>query len=159
MRVVLAALFAVALAACGAPPAATTAAPPPNATSASSVLELTDAWAAPTPGGATVAAGYLTIANHGAEADRLIGVSSPRAQMADVHRMSMDNGMMQMRPAGALEIPAGGSVSLAPGGLHLMFMGVTAPFAEGESVPVTLRFEHAGDKEIILPVRRGATSH
>jgi copper(I)-binding protein len=70
--------------------------------------------------------------------------------------MSMEGAVMQMRPAGPLPIPARQSVTLAPNGLHLMFMGVTQPFAEGEEIPVRLSFEHAGAVDVSLPVRRQA---
>jgi copper(I)-binding protein len=69
--------------------------------------------------------------------------------------MSMDGAVMRMRQIeGGLAAPAGATVTLSPGGMHLMFYGVTQPFAEGESIPVTLTFEHAGDIGVTLPVRR-----
>ena len=152
MRFVLIAV-ALALAACGAP-STTTASSNTQIAQGNETLAITDAWASPTPGGVTVSAGYMTITNRGASPDRLVGISTPRANSAEVHRMSMEGGMMQMRPAGPLNISAGGALTLAPGGLHLMFMGVAPPFAEGETIPVTLRFEHAGDVTVSLPVRR-----
>ncbi len=103
-----------------------------------------------------MSAGYLTIVNHDGTADRLIGVTSERANSVDVHQMSMENGVMQMRPAGELLIPPGGSLTLAPGGYHLMFTNPTPPFTLGESVPVTLHFEHGGDVAASLPVRTAA---
>jgi periplasmic copper chaperone A len=140
-----------ALAACT--PAADTA---PQAEAPAGRLEIRDAWAAPTPGGVTVSAGYLTIMNGASEADRLISVASPRAGRVEVHEMVMSGDVMQMRPAASLEIAAGAEINLAPGGLHLMFYEITAPFAEGEDVPVTLTFERAGAVDVSLPVRRPA---
>jgi copper(I)-binding protein len=65
----------------------------------------------------------------------------------------MKDGVMIMRPVeGGLEIPAGEMVELKPGGVHIMFMAVSDPFDEGESVPVTLEFEKAGSVELNLPV-------
>lgn len=141
---------AFALAACT--PAAETGAP-------AGQLELRDAWAAPTPGGVNVSAGYLTIANGAGEADRLVAASSPRAGRVEVHEMVMTGDVMQMRPAAAIEIAPGAEVALAPGGLHLMFYEIATPFAEGEEVPVTLTFEHAGDLDVSLPVRRPSGGH
>jgi copper(I)-binding protein len=67
--------------------------------------------------------------------------------------MEMKDGVMIMRPVeGGLEIPAGETVELKPGGLHIMFMAVSEPFNEGETVPVTLEFEKAGSVELNLPV-------
>ena len=147
-------LVALIVAACGAPQHHEAASP--RAPSATEALEVRDGWAAPTPGGVQVAAGYVTIVNGASTDDRLLSASSPRAAHVDVHEMSMDGAIMRMRPvAGGLAIPAGATVTLSPGGgLHLMFMGVTQPFVEGETIPVTLTFEHAGDVAVELRVRR-----
>jgi copper(I)-binding protein len=115
-------------------------------------LELSDLWARATPPGAVTAAGYLTITNAGGEADRLIAVATPSAARAEVHQMAVTDGVMTMTPVDGLEIPAGGSVTLAPGGLHLMFMGLTEPLKEGAQMPVTLTFEKAGSIETYLHV-------
>jgi copper(I)-binding protein len=103
--------------------------------------------------GQPVGGGYLTIANKGAAPDRLMAVTSPSAGMVEIHVMEMVNDVMTMRPVeGGLEIPAGATVELKPGGTHLMFMMVTEPFKEGGEVPVTLEFEKAGKVELKLPV-------
>ena len=154
MRFLAAALFVV-LTACGQPSEAPTAAKEAPA----AVLHVEDAWAAPTPGGVDVSAGYLTLVNDTAAEDALLSVSSPRAERVEVHEMTMEDGVMQMRAAARLAIPSNGSVELAPNGRHLMFYGVTQPFAVGETIPVRLRFEHAGEVDVSLPVRRpGAAS-
>lgn len=152
----LVALAALIVAACGAPQPD----PAPHATAnLPAGLELREAWAAPTPGGVDVSAGYLVIANGGA-ADRLMSATSPRAAKVEVHEMSMDGAVMHMRAVeGGLAIPAGEIVTLAPGGLHLMFSGVTQPFVPGEQIPLTLTFEHAGVREAMLPVRANALGH
>lgn len=141
--------IALLAAACGAPQEpATSEAPGP-------AITISDAWATPTPGGVDVSAGYLTIVNSGAAADRLTGVASPRATGVEMHTMSMDGSVMEMRQIEFADVPAGGTTSFAPGGNHLMFIGVTAPFADGEDIPVTLTFEHAGTIDATLPVRAG----
>lgn len=119
-------------------------------------LEITHARAAPTPNGVSVSAGYLTIANHGQDVDRLIAASSTRAERVELHSMEMDGAVMRMRQVDAVSIPAGGEISLAPGGDHLMFLGVAEPFAAGETIPVHLVFEHNGATDLLLPVRRAA---
>lgn len=117
-------------------------------------LEIGAAWARAMLPGQKAAGAYLTVTNKGAEADRLVGGASPKAGKVEVHTMEVVNDVMTMRPVeGGLEIPAGGAVELKPGSFHVMFMDVNAPFAEGETVPVTLRFEKAGDVELALPVR------
>lgn len=125
-------------------------------------LEIGAAWARAMLAGQKAAGGYLTISNKGAEADRLVGAASPLAGKVEVHTMEVVKDVMTMRPVeGGLEIPAGGTVELKPGGYHIMFMDVKTPFAEGGSVPVTLEFEKAGAVEVSLPVRvvKGAGGH
>lgn len=118
-------------------------------------IAISSGWARAMLPGQPAGGGYLTISNKGTEADRLLSVSTPAAGKAEVHEMKMTNDVMTMRPvSGALEIPAGGAVELKPGGLHLMFMQVKTPFAEGATVPLTLEFEKAGKVDIVLPVKK-----
>lgn len=127
---------------------------------AEAALTVHDAWAAPTPAGVDVAAGYLTISNHTRAADRLLGATSPRAERVEIHEMTMNGSVMQMRSVDRLEIAAGSDVQLGPGGMHLMFFGVTEPFAQGQTIPLHLVFQNAGAMDVELPVnRRGAPSH
>lgn len=118
-------------------------------------LKISHAWSPPTPPAAPTAAGYLTIVNTGKTADRLIGGSTVAAAEVEVHHMSMAGGVMVMRPvSGGLALPAGGSVTLAPGGYHLMFIGPKRPFKLGDHVPVSLRFEHAGTVNVDFTVEQ-----
>jgi iron complex transport system substrate-binding protein len=111
------------------------------------------AWARPTVAGATVGAGYLVIRNHGPDADRLQGASSPRAVRVEMHESRVEGGMAQMRPVASLPIAAGASVRFEPGGLHLMLVGLQGPLVAGERVPLRLRFERAGVVDTALEVR------
>ena len=106
-------------------------------------------WARATPGGAQVAGGYLTIVNKGTAPDRLVGGSIASAAKFGLHQMTMDNGVMKMRPTGPLEIPAGGKLTLDPSAKHIMFTGLTGPLKKGQEIEGTLVFEHAGT----VPVR------
>ena len=116
-------------------------------------LTITGAWARAMLPGQPTGGAYMTIGNAGKEPDRLIAVTSPAASEVEVHRMEMKGDVMIMRPVeGGLEIPAGASVKLEPGGLHLMFNHSAAPFKEGAEVPVTLEFERAGKVDLMLPV-------
>ena len=109
-------------------------------------------WARATPGGAQVGGGYLTIENRGKAADRLTGGSFAASSGFELHTMTMDGGIMRMRPAGPLEIPAGKSVILDPSNLHIMFTGLKRRLKQGETVPGTLTFEHAGTAQVDFAV-------
>ncbi len=107
-----------------------------------------------TPAGSKVGAGYMTITNKGAAADRLVSASSPVAGEVQVHEMTMQNGVAKMRALpGGLPIEAGKTVTLAPGGNHLMLMGLKAPLKQGDKVPVTLNFEKAGKVDVTLDIQ------
>ena len=102
---------------------------------------------------APVGGGFLTIENTGSQADRLVSASADIAGDTQIHEMAMSGDVMQMRAlADGVEIPAGATVTLAPGGLHIMFLGLNQALVEGESIMLTLVFEHAGSVEIALPV-------
>ncbi|KAB2713358.1 DUF1775 domain-containing protein [Brucella intermedia] len=103
--------------------------------------------------GAKVAGGFLTIANDGKEADKLVSVTTKDVKRVEIHEMSMQNDVMKMRQLeGGLEIPAGGKVELKSGGYHLMFIQPEKPYKEDETVSVTLEFEKAGKVTIDFPV-------
>jgi periplasmic copper chaperone A len=109
-------------------------------------------WSRATPGGAQVGGGYLTIENRGTVADRLTGGSFAASSGFELHAMSMDGGVMKMRPAGPLEISPGRTVTLDPSGLHIMFTGLKRGLKKGETVPGTLVFEHAGTVNVEFEV-------
>ena len=108
-------------------------------------LKISQPWVPPPPPGAATAAGYLAITNTGRTPDRLIAVSTPDAAKVEIHQTSTTGGVMRMRlVAGGLAIAPGQTVTLGPGGYHLMLIGPTHAFRMGEHVPGTLRFERAG---------------
>ncbi len=110
-------------------------------------------WARATPKGAKVAGAYVTIANGGSKDDVLLGGRFDVADRAEVHDMTMTDGVMRMRHLEqGLEIPAGGSVELRPGGLHLMLMGLKKPLLPGDAIKGVLTFRDAGDVAVTLPV-------
>jgi periplasmic copper chaperone A len=106
--------------------------------------KVTEAWARPTVAGQQGGGGFMTLTG-GAAPDRLLGARAAVAERMELHTMSMDGNVMRMREVPGIDVPAGGTVKLAPGGLHLMFMGLKQPLANGSTVPVTLRFEKAGE--------------
>ncbi len=106
-------------------------------------------WVRATPGGAKIAGGYMTISNTGTTPDRLMGGSFMRATRFEVHEMRMQGSVMQMRelPNG-LEIGPKQAIKLAPGGYHVMLMGLKQPLKQGERIKGQLVFEKAGTVEI-----------
>ncbi len=105
-------------------------------------ISAVQAWARPTPGGATTGVVYLTLTAKD-HADRLVGASTPAAGMAELHISFEDNGVMKMRPVEGLSLMPGQPVELKPGGYHLMLMDLKQPLKTGDSFPVTLTFDHA----------------
>ena len=97
-------------------------------------------------------AGFITIRNAGG-ADRLVSASTPAAGRAELHSMIHDGDIMRMREMDAIAVPANGAVTLAPGGQHIMLIGLTRPLAVGERVPLTLVFERAGAVTVELAVQ------
>jgi copper(I)-binding protein len=124
------------------------------ATPAFAQIEIDNAWTRATPPGAKTAAGYMTIRNQSSSPDRLIGAASPLAARVEMHVHLHDGDVMRMRQVKGYDIPANGSLELKPGGAHLMFVDVKRPFKEGEKIPVTLRFERAGEMKVEFRVGR-----
>ena len=117
-------------------------------------LVISQAWSRATPNGAKIGTGYFTIENKGTTADKLIGVSGDISDKIEVHEMSMNNGVMKMRPVdGGLTIDPGKTVKLAPNGYHLMIMDLKSPLKQGGKVPVTLEFAKAGKVAVTLDVQ------
>jgi len=113
---------------------------------------VSQAWARATPPGVEVGAAYMVIEG-GGRADRLVGASSERADMVELHDVTEVDGVARMRGIEALEIPARGRVELAPKGRHLMLMGLSAPLVAGQRFDVTLRFEVSGPQVVTVTVR------
>ena len=109
-------------------------------------LEIAHPWAKATIQGAPVAGGFMKITNNGTAPDRLIKITADVADTIQIHEMKVEDGIMMMGEVpGGLEIAPGATVELKPGGLHVMFMGIKAPFRDGETVKAVLTFEKAGD--------------
>ncbi len=115
-------------------------------------LDIANAWARATPGGATTGAAYVSIRSP--TADRLVGAATPVAGKAELHKMEMSGMVMKMRPVAGIDIPAGRPVSLAPGGLHIMLVGLKKPLQAGQSFPLTLTFAKAGARTVNVSVEK-----
>jgi copper(I)-binding protein len=121
---------------------------------------IADAWIRAAPPGARTAAAYLTITS-AAAADRLLGAATPAAGAVEIHTHVVEGGMSRMVRLPELILPAGETVRLEPGGLHLMLLDVRGPLAAGTKVAISLRFAAAGEIEIEVPVvdaRAGAAA-
>jgi len=112
------------------------------------------AWVRATPPGASTAAAYFTITNSAA-ADRLIGAESPAARELQLHAQVDENGLRHMRQLADIPLPAGATVRLTAGGLHVMLMDIAAPLKPGDHVAMTLHFANAADIELHVPVQDG----
>lgn len=96
----------------------------------------------------------MTLRNPGEQDVTLVEADSPAAEVMELHNHEDVDGVMQMRKVTEIVVPAGESVALAPGGLHLMLIGLTAPLVEGEPVEIELRFDTGESQQITAPVKR-----
>lgn len=116
-------------------------------------ITVTSPWTRATPGGAKIAGGYLKITNTGKIPDRLVSATTPIAGHVEIHEMSMEGGVMKMRPlADGLSIKPGQSVALTPGGFHMMLMDLKQPLKQGDTLKATLQFEKAGSLDVTFRV-------
>ena len=105
--------------------------------------------------GMSSSAVYLKITNNGISDDKLIAARAAVAQRIEIHSMEMDNGVMRMRAInGGLLIAAGDSLALAPGGLHIMLMGLSTDLAPGTKHEIILVFEKAGEINLTATAKR-----
>ena len=110
-----------------------------------------------TVGSMPSSAAYLSITNHGAMDDRLLAAESSLARKTELHTMEVTNGVMKMRQIdGGIAILAGKTIQLAPGGFHVMLIGLKAPLNGGENYQMTLVFEKAGKVELTGLAKRPA---
>jgi copper(I)-binding protein len=99
------------------------------------------------------AAGFMTLANKGAEPDRLVGAVSPLAEKIEIHGIKVVGPDIAMLPLeSGVRLPADTTITLRPRGYHLLMQGLKAPLAKGQRVPVTLTFEKAGSRQVELTV-------
>ncbi len=116
-------------------------------------MHISQPWARATPKGADDGAGYMTITNKGSTPDRVNCVSDDASKQCQIHSMTMEGGVMKMRPVeGGLEIKPGETVTLKPGGYHMMFVDLNHPLEQGKSVEAELKFDHAGTVKVDYPI-------
>ena len=123
-------------------------------------VETVQAWMRAMPPGQPTAAAYATISNPGEGAMRIVGASSPVAASVEIHESRQEQGVWRMRRLPGLEVPAGGEIVLAPGGVHLMLFGIKQPLKAGDSVPMRLETDTGQWLEFEIEVRAmGSGSH
>jgi len=116
-------------------------------------LAISAPWIRASVPGQTNGAGYMVIAHHGKQDDRLLAVQSDAAERIELHTVVTENGMARMRQVDGVPLAAGKKTALAPGGYHIMFMKLKAPFQAGQTVAATLQFERAGAVAIRFTVQ------
>jgi periplasmic copper chaperone A len=116
-------------------------------------MHISTPWARATPKGAAAGAGYMTITNNGTTPDTVSCVSDDASVQCQIHSATMEGGVMKMRPVeDGLDIKPGETVTLQPGGYHIMFVNLKHPLEQGQSVKATLKFEHAGSVDVEYPI-------
>lgn len=115
-------------------------------------VRVEDPWARPAPAAAANAAFYMTLESE--STDRLVGVDAEVCRVTELHEVSMVEGVMSMRQveAGFIELPADATVTLEPGGLHVMCIDKTGQLDPGDTIPITLRFADAPPVTLEVPV-------
>ena len=108
-------------------------------------------WARATVSGQRAGGGFLRIENKG-RADRLVAATADVSRTVELHTMSMEKDVMRMRQVDAIDVPPGAKVDLKPGGLHVMFIDLKSGLKTGDTFPVKLRFERAGEIEVRMKV-------
>jgi copper(I)-binding protein len=116
-------------------------------------IQISQPWARATPKGASSGAAYMTVLNSGTAAQRLSCVSSDAAAECQIHEMTMDGGVMKMRPVqGGLEVKPGETVTLKPGGFHIMLVGLKQPLQAGKLLDATFKVEGGDTVQVEFPI-------
>lgn len=116
-------------------------------------VHIEEPFARAVPPGQPNSAAFMTLNNHGDQDARIISASSNVSEVTELHTHTEVDGVMQMRQIDAIDIPAGGTTELKPGGLHVMLIGLNQNLAEGDSVELTLSFEDGTEKQLDVPVK------
>ncbi|MBI2504433.1 MAG: copper chaperone PCu(A)C [Candidatus Latescibacteria bacterium] len=117
-------------------------------------IAISGAWVKEPVPGKAMAAGYLRIENRSPGEEVLLGIECADAAAVEMHDMVHEGDMMKMHKMERWTIPGGDSLTLAPGGRHLMFLGLRRPLKEGDTVQLTLHFKGAGDRTLAAPVKK-----
>lgn len=121
----------------------------------SSATDLTfeDPWIRGSVPGQKNGAGYLVIDNQSSQPAAVVSADSNRADRIELHTIEREGGVAKMREVQEVPVPANGSVTFKPGGYHVMFIGLTDPFKEGEAVDVKLNFADGSSTDVTFTVK------
>jgi periplasmic copper chaperone A len=122
----------------------------PTTIAQTATVEVTHPWARASTGNVGVV--YMTIKNTGPVDDRLVAATTPVAAQAQLHVSINTNGVMSMRPLSSIAVKANGQAILRPDGMHLMLVGLKQPLKAGETFPLTLTFQKAGNLDVTVAV-------
>jgi copper(I)-binding protein len=126
---------------------------PGVASDSAPVIDVADAYVRAVPPGQPNSAAFMNLTNRGGAARALVAAASPSAEVVELHTHAMVDGMMRMRQIEQIDVAPGATVNLAPGGLHVMLIGLTGPLGVGDTVTLTLEFDDGQRVEISAPVR------
>jgi copper(I)-binding protein len=121
-------------------------------------IDIGHPYARATAPGQPTGGGFLSLQNAG-PADRLLSASADISKSVELHEMKMEGDVMRMRQVEGIALPTGQKVALAPGGLHIMFIGLKAPLKEGDKFPLVLKFEKAGEVTVTVNVEAAGANH
>ena len=127
---------------------------PAAAQNATMPIMVQNAWARATAGNIKTGGAYMTLVDNGTAPDKLVAASTPVAGKAELHVMSMDKGIMTMRPVAAITVEPGKPTELKPGGYHVMLTDLKQPLKEGDSFPLSLTFANAGTIQVTVKVEK-----
>ena len=120
-----------------------------------------DGWARASIGSAPNSAAYMTLMTQGDAADKLVGAKTQVAETVEIHNHIIEDGIAKMREVKSIDVKPGEMATLEPGGFHVMLMGLKEPLKDGDLLPLTLIFEHAGEVKLEVPIKdlKGSTKH
>lgn len=121
-------------------------------------IKIIHPWARATVPAQKIGAGYMSIQNTGKDADRLVGASTAVAERVEMHVTTVENNVARMREVKGYDVKPGEFVHLAPGGAHLMLVNLKQPLKAGDSFPIKLRFERAGEVDLPMMIEAGGST-
>ena len=127
---------------------------PAQAQSVAEQVEVQGAYVRAVPPGQPNSASFMALHNGDSREHALVGAKSPAAKVVELHTHNMVDGMMQMRPVDKIDLPAGATTSLQPGGFHVMLIGLQQPLVPDQAVPLTLVFDDGSEAKVSAPVRK-----
>lgn len=131
----------------------------PTAAETAPAISIQDAYVRAVPPGQANSAAFMVITNEGEQDRALVAAASDVAEAVELHTHTMDDGVMRMRQVERIALPAGETVTLEPGGLHVMLIGLTKDLKPGDSVALTLSFDDGSEQSLTLPVKKIMAGH